>query len=112
MIAIQLASWVYLAMNPAQGVYNFIGVIGLLAAMAAFTLVNHLLIGLVVWLARGENFAKSGIFDMLPLMIDFTLMCMGALAAILWVIIPFTVVFTVLPLYLIYSTLKVPALER
>jgi diguanylate cyclase (GGDEF)-like protein/putative nucleotidyltransferase with HDIG domain len=112
MIAIQLASWVYLAMNPAQGVYNFIGVIGLLAAMAAFTLVNHLLIGLVVWLARGENFAKSGIFDMLPLMIDFTLMCMGALAAILWVINPFTVVFTVLPLYLIYSTLKVPALER
>jgi diguanylate cyclase (GGDEF)-like protein/putative nucleotidyltransferase with HDIG domain len=112
MIAIQFASWVYLAINPAQGVYNFIGVIGLLAAMAAFTLLNHLLIGLVVWLARGENFAKSGIFDILPLMIDFTLMCMGALAAILWVINPFAVVFTILPLYLIYSTLKVPALER
>lgn len=112
MIAIQLASWFYQAINPAQGVSYFLGVVGLLAAMGTFTLVNHLLIGLVVWLARGENFAKSGIFDLLPLMIDFSLLCMGALAAILWVINPFAVVFTILPLYLIYSTLKVPALER
>ena len=35
------------------------------------------LIGLVIWLARGEDFAKSGVFSRLTLMIDFSLLCLG-----------------------------------
>jgi diguanylate cyclase (GGDEF)-like protein/putative nucleotidyltransferase with HDIG domain len=80
--------------------------------MAVFTLLNHLMIGLVVWFARGENFSKSGVFDILPLMIDFTLLCMGAATALIWLINPFAIPLILLPLYLIYTTLKVPALER
>ena len=80
--------------------------------MAVFTLVNHLMVGIVVWLARGENFAKSGIFDSLPLIIDFTLLSMGVSAAMVWSFSPYAVLPILLPLYLIYSTLRVPALER
>ena len=34
--------------------------------MVTFTLLNHWIIGVVVWLARGENFKQSGIFDFFP----------------------------------------------
>jgi diguanylate cyclase (GGDEF)-like protein/putative nucleotidyltransferase with HDIG domain len=86
--------------------------IAILVAMAVFTGVNHLLVGLVIWLARGENLIKSGIFGTLTLMIDFSLLCLGTAAALVWTINPFVVVTVVVPLYLIYSTLRVPALER
>jgi len=86
--------------------------IAILTAMAVFTGVNHLLIGIVIWLARGENLVKSGVFGPLTLMIDFSLLCLGAGAALVWAINPFAVVLVVIPLYLIYSTLRVPALER
>jgi diguanylate cyclase (GGDEF)-like protein/putative nucleotidyltransferase with HDIG domain len=87
-------------------------VAAILAAMAVFTGVNHLLVGLVIWLANGENLAKSGVFGRLTLMIDFSLLCLGTGAALVWVVNPFAVVMVVTPLYLIYSTLRVPALER
>jgi diguanylate cyclase (GGDEF)-like protein/putative nucleotidyltransferase with HDIG domain len=86
--------------------------IAILAAMAIFTLVNHLLVGIVIWLARGENLVKSGVFGPLTLMIDFSLLCLGIGAALVWVVNPFAVVTVAIPLYLLYSTLRVPALER
>ncbi len=88
------------------------GILAILSAMGAFTLLNHLLIGLVIWLARGENLSRSGVFEFFPLMLDFTLLCMGAGAALIWMSVPLAVILALLPLYLIYSTLKVPALER
>jgi diguanylate cyclase (GGDEF)-like protein len=45
-------------------------------------------------------------------MIDFTLLCMGAVTALIWTLNPFAIPLVILPLYLIYTTLKVPALER
>jgi diguanylate cyclase (GGDEF)-like protein/putative nucleotidyltransferase with HDIG domain len=88
------------------------GILGIIATLVFFTLLNHLLIALVVWLARGENLTKSGLFDMLPLMIDFTLLCMGAGTALIWITNPFAIPLAILPLYLIFTTLKIPALER
>jgi diguanylate cyclase (GGDEF)-like protein len=86
--------------------------IALLSSMLFFALINHLLVGIVVWLARGEDPVKSGLFDFFPLMIDFTLLAMGATGALLWMVNPVAVLLAVLPIYLIYSTLKLPALER
>jgi diguanylate cyclase (GGDEF)-like protein/putative nucleotidyltransferase with HDIG domain len=37
---------------------------------------------------------------------------MGAGTALIWLLNPFAILLTILPLYLIYTTLKVPALER
>ncbi|MGD9094123.1 MAG: diguanylate cyclase, partial [Anaerolineales bacterium] len=91
---------------------SLVTVIGILTAMATFTLINHLLVGVVIWLARGENFSQSGVLDFFPLMLDFTLLCMGAGTALLYSMTPFAIILVLLPLYLIYTTLKVPALER
>jgi diguanylate cyclase (GGDEF)-like protein len=83
-----------------------------LTALVVFTLLNHLLVGLVVWLARGQNLRESGVFERMPLVIDFTLLIMGTGAALLWLINPYTSLLAIIPLYLIYATLRIPALQR
>lgn len=107
-----MAGAVYQLIDPEISWLSFESILAVVCSMAAFTLLNHLFIGLVVWLARGENFIKSGVFDIFPLMIDFTLLCMGAGTALIWSLNPFAILLTILPLYLIYATLKVPALKR
>jgi len=111
-IVVYISGLVYSFINPEMSLLSFEGILGAMTSLAIFTLLNHLMIGLVVWFARGESFAKSGIFDVLPLMIDYTLLCMGAGTALIWVLNPFAIPLTILPLYLIFTTLKVPALER
>ena len=86
--------------------------LAVLASIAAFTLVNHLMVGFVVQLARRQSFRESGVLDRLPLAIDFTLFGIGVTSALLWAINPFTVILAVVPLYLIYTTLRMPALQR
>jgi diguanylate cyclase (GGDEF)-like protein/putative nucleotidyltransferase with HDIG domain len=106
------ANMVYEFANPTRSMATWQGAISMLAALAFFTLLNHLMVGLIVWLARGENFVQSGIFRIFPLMLDWVLLCMGAGVAIIWTYNPFAVILILLPLYLIYRTLRVPALER
>ncbi len=86
--------------------------LAVLLAISAFTVTNHLLIGLVVKLARRQSFRESGVLDRLPLAIDFTLFGIGVTSAILWDFNPFAVTLAVVPLYLIYTTLRLPALQR
>ncbi len=87
-------------------------IIAILAGSITFTLVNHLLVGLVIKLARGESLRESGVLGILTLMIDFSLLCLGVTAAVVWTYSPLAIVLTIVPLYLIYSTLRVPALEQ
>lgn len=77
-----------------------------------FTLVNHLLVGIVLWLARGENLRTSGVFNSLPLLLDLAMIGMGSVAAILWHFAPVVVALILPPLYAMYATLRIPALER
>jgi diguanylate cyclase (GGDEF)-like protein/putative nucleotidyltransferase with HDIG domain len=111
-IVAYLSGLLYQYIDPEMSLISIEGVLGITTSLALFTLLNHLLIALVVWLARGESFSKSGLFDVLPLMIDFTLLCLGAGAALIWIINPFAIPLAILPLYLIFATLKVPGLER
>jgi diguanylate cyclase (GGDEF)-like protein/putative nucleotidyltransferase with HDIG domain len=109
---IQLAGIVYLRFDPNQDINSMQGILALLASIAVFTLLNHLMVGIVIWLARGERLSKSGVLSFFPLMLDFTLMALGVTGAMLWLANSYAILLAVLPLYLIYSTLRVPALER
>jgi diguanylate cyclase (GGDEF)-like protein/putative nucleotidyltransferase with HDIG domain len=111
-IVVSLSGLLYKLINPDLTLLSFEGILAIMASMAFFTLLNHLMMGLVVWFARGENFSKSGMLDILPLMIDYTLLCMGVGCALIWMFNPFAVPLVLLPLYLIFTTLRVPALER
>jgi diguanylate cyclase (GGDEF)-like protein/putative nucleotidyltransferase with HDIG domain len=103
---------VYQALNPSGNLQNWNSIVAIFVSMAVFTIVNHLLVGIIVWLARGQNFSQSGVFELMPVLIDFTLLVMGAGLNVLWAYNPTAILLYVLPLYLIYSTLRVPALER
>jgi hypothetical protein len=106
------ADFIYRLVNPAGTPLEFQGALGLLALIATFTLLNHLLVGWVIRLARGQSLAESGVFDILTLATDFTLLGLGAASAVLFLINPYGAILNIIPVYLLYQALKVPALSR
>lgn len=111
-ISMSSAGLVYEWITAGQGPIGLAGVLGILATVAIYTLVNHLMLGTVMLLANGETFAASGTFDRLILTIDSTLFAMGTATALIWRVNPYAVIVIISPLYLIYLTLQVPALQR
>lgn len=111
-ISTQIAMLVYTSINP-LGVFTSWQLIAAIAlGMASFTLINHMIVGIVVSLARGENFKQSGIFDLTPLLIDLTTLAVGASLALVWNYNPYALFVFLAPAYPLYMTLKIPALER
>ena len=86
--------------------------IGMAAASLVFVFANHFLVGLVVRLARGQSFAESGVFEYYNLFLDFTILSMGAVTALIWFQNPFASLLNIPPLYLLYNSIRVPALKR
>ncbi len=106
------ADFVYKTLNPANTPLELQGALALLVALITFTLLNHLLVGIVIRLARGQSFQESGVFDFLTLVTDFTLLGLGAASALIFLVNPFGALLNVIPVYLLYQALKVPALGR
>jgi diguanylate cyclase (GGDEF)-like protein/putative nucleotidyltransferase with HDIG domain len=111
-VCIQAASLVFNWVNPSGEMQTWQSLVAIVLSMVTFTLLNHLMVGVIVWLARGENFKQSGVFDLYPLIMDLTMLLMGAGLVLLFNYNPFAVPILLLPVYLIYSSLRVPALER
>ncbi len=112
MILMGVAQLIFGLMDPSRSLTSFMGVLSVATSMGVFTLLNHLLVGIIVWLARGENFKVSGIFNTLPLMMDLTLLIFGAMLTLVWNFNPYALILFLFPLYLIYETLRIPSLER
>ena len=111
-LVMQFAGFIYYLINPDRILGSWQAALAIAASMAAFNLLNHIMVGIVVWLARGENFKKSGVLDFFPIMLDLTLLYFGASLSFVWAYNQFALALFLVPLYLIYSTLRVPALER
>ena len=111
-LVMEAAGLVYFWINPGKSPDTWQAALAIILSMATFNMLNHLMVGVVIWLARGENFKKSGIFEFFPLMLDLTLLYFGASLSFVWNYNAFSLGLFLIPLYLIYSTLRVPALER
>jgi diguanylate cyclase (GGDEF)-like protein/putative nucleotidyltransferase with HDIG domain len=111
-LVMQVAGLVYYWINPDDILVSWQAVLAVVASMTTFNLLNHLMVGVVLWLARGENFKKSGVLDFFPIMLDLTLLFFGASLAFVWKYNYFALVLFAVPVYIIYSTLRVPELER
>jgi len=111
-ISVFLAGLVFETVSRGTQVLDLHWTLGLVAANLLFVFGNHFLVGLVVKLARGQSFAESGVFGFLTLFLDFTVLSMGAVTALTWSYNPFAAVLNILPLYLLYNALRVPALKR
>ena len=111
-ISVYLAGLVFETVSHGTRVLDLYGAIGMLAANLVFVFGNHFLVGVVVKLARGQSFAESGVFGFLTLFLDFAVLSMGAVTALLWSYNPLAAMLNILPLYLLYNALRVPALKR
>lgn len=111
-IPVALAGLVFGTLSRGTRVLDLSPALGLVAANLVFVVGNHFLVGLVVKLARGQDFAESGVLEIFALSLDFTLLSMGTITALLWQSSPFVSVLNVLPLYLLYNAIRVPALKR
>jgi diguanylate cyclase (GGDEF)-like protein len=94
--------------GPANALY--VGAIVL--AIAVFTLVNHVHVAGVLYLSEGVTLRQSRLFTTTSLLVDATMLGVGALCAIVAAVNPYAVVLGAVPLYLNYSVLRLPRLER
>lgn len=111
-IAMTVSYFIYTLIDPSGSLSTPLGVLSVAVSMSVFTLLNHLIVGIIVWLARGENFKVSGIFDFFPIVMDLTLLTFGAMLNMVFNTSPYALILFMFPLYLIYATLRIPALER
>ncbi len=81
-------------------------------AAATFTTLNHSMVALVLWLARGVGLRESGILKWESLGTDMTLLFMGAGMGSLWAVNPPLIALAVAPLFLFYRALFVPQLQE
>ncbi|MHA2428611.1 MAG: bifunctional diguanylate cyclase/phosphohydrolase, partial [Candidatus Hermodarchaeia archaeon] len=87
-------------------------VVALGTSMLVFVFLTHVSSGMANWVVRGESVKKSGVFDRLTLLIDLTLICLGIIAVYVWPVNAYSLLFTLAPLVLFNSTLKLPRLEH
>ncbi len=111
-ISAQVAILVYSSISPLEIPTSWQIILAIGLGMASFTFMNHLIIGMVLWLARGESFKQSGIFDLIPLLIDLTMLAIGASMALVWNYNPYALLIFLAPAYPLYMSLRIPALER
>ncbi|MHB1414364.1 MAG: diguanylate cyclase [Chloroflexota bacterium] len=76
-----------------------------LLAVTVFTFLNHLLLGVVFRLTRGDSWRDTRLFDAENLLVDGTLTCTGIIVALLWQVSPWLVGLTITPLFLTYRAL-------
>src|SRR3990172_4711769 len=69
-IGVAVAGAILTIINPAGTTANWQAIAAIVLAMGGFTIINHLFVGIIVWMARRENFKQSGIFSLIPLIID------------------------------------------
>jgi diguanylate cyclase (GGDEF)-like protein len=110
-IPIAVAGLVYQFISKYYGINGFQGVIGIAAAGVVYIFLSQLISGLVFLLVDGKKLSDSGLLDRVVIIADATLFTMGALAALVWTINPFAIIFALSPLYLIYLTLQLPSLR-
>lgn len=81
-------------------------------AAGAYVLVNHLLVGIALILARNVSFKDSGILNLENLVTEFINLLLGYVVAALWRFNPWLVLPALAPLGLIYRSLSVPSLRQ
>jgi len=85
---------------------------GVLAAGPSFALLNHLMVALVLKLARGIPIRESGLFGRESIETDFALLAVGAGMATFWAVEPMLIGLQILPLVLFFRALRVPKLQE
>lgn len=108
-----ITHWLYISLGGASHEFSFqSSVLAPTVAVFGYVLINHLLVGQVLVLARGMTWRESGTLDISSLLTDMVMMYVGFGIASLWNLSPWLMLPGVAPLVLIYRALTVPELQR
>jgi diguanylate cyclase (GGDEF)-like protein len=112
-IAGSAAGWVHTALNGDTAVFlTLSSVFAVTAAAVTYVLLNHLIIGLVLVLARGVSWSESGILDIENLSSDLIMLLLGSTVSVLWQLNPWLIIPALSPLVLMYRALMIPELRK
>lgn len=82
------------------------------AAALTYVVINHLLVGLALQLARGISLHDSGVLAVQSLLPDAIMAGLGCVVASLWVLNPAWIVLALSPVVMMYQSLMVPQLTE
>jgi diguanylate cyclase (GGDEF)-like protein len=88
------------------------GLFAIIVAASVYIFVNHLLVGIVLSVARNVRLRDSQVLSPGNLLTDLALACVGASIALLWVVQPWLAALGTAPLILIHRALSIPALRE
>jgi len=112
-IAGSAARWLYVQLDPSGSVFlTPVSVLSVMTAALTYVAVNHVVIGQALVLARQVSWKESGVLETENLLIDFVLLLLGYVVAILWRVHPWLIVPALSPVILIYRALMVPQLMK
>ncbi len=97
--------------GPAMGL-SPAPVLGVMAIILAYVVLNSVFIGLALVLARGLSWQATGVLNPENLLPDFIMLSLGYAVALLWSLNPWLVLPVLSPLVLISRALQVPQLKK
>jgi len=87
-------------------------IVGLLSMATTYLLVNELLLGQALVLARGQSWRELGILNGENLLPEFIMLCVGVSLARFWTVDPWLTLPALAPLVLMYRALTIPKLKE
>ena len=113
LIAGAAARWLFTALvSDATAFATPASLLAVTLAAVVYVLINHLLVGLALLLARGISLRGSCVLAPANLAGDLVQLYQGYVVAILWTISPWLIVPALSPLVMIYRALMVPQLKQ
>jgi diguanylate cyclase (GGDEF)-like protein len=107
------ARLLFLTLNPGPRVFDTLAaMVAATVAALMYALLNHLIVGQVLVLARGISWRESGILEVENISTDFVMLTMGYVVTILMERNHWLVFLAITPLYLIFRALAVPRLKQ
>jgi diguanylate cyclase (GGDEF)-like protein/putative nucleotidyltransferase with HDIG domain len=107
------AHWMYVVLAERISMFPILSpVLLIIIAALVYLLVNNLLLGQVLVLARGLSGRTSGVLDGENLISELVLLLLGGVVALLWELSPAFIPLAISPLLLIYRALMVPQLRE
>ncbi len=108
-----VAGALYFALNREPGQLAALpAVLGAMVAAIAYVGLTQTLFALALVQSRGVPPRESGILDLENLLIDFVMLCLGFVVAVLWNLSAWLILPIVLQLVVIYRALRTPQLKR
>jgi diguanylate cyclase (GGDEF)-like protein/putative nucleotidyltransferase with HDIG domain len=111
-IALALVDMLFRLLDPTWAPPHVGSMLPIVLAFALLTTLNHLLVGCVIFLARHQSFTESGVLAPEAWLIDFGMLGLGVIAAIVFEHDPLALLLVSLVVYMLYRAMLVPSLRR